>query len=54
MQCAGNVAQWGQYTTGAYQNVEIPDGHHYFVSTHYQKVTKVCTVSRDFLAYFLC
>ena len=34
--CAGNVGQWGQYTTGPYRNVPIQGGDHYFVSTHYQ------------------
>ena len=33
---AGNVAQWGGYTTGPYRNVAIATGDHYFVSTHYQ------------------
>ncbi len=33
---AGNVAQWGQYTTGPYHNIHIEGGDHYFVSTHYQ------------------
>lgn len=33
---AGNVGQWCQYTTGPYRNVPVPDGDHYFVSTHYQ------------------
>ena len=45
LQFAGNVAQWGGYTTGANKNVEIPDGTHYFVSTHYLEVTKVCIVA---------
>lgn len=38
---AGFVAQWGKFTTKPYQNVEIPDGNHYIVSTHYLEVTKV-------------
>ena len=38
---AGNVAKWGEYTTGRHVHVEIPGGDHYFVSRHYQEVVKV-------------
>lgn len=35
---SGCVAMWGQYTTGVYRNVAIPDGSHYIVSSHYRQV----------------
>jgi hypothetical protein len=37
----GNVAKWGEYTTGPFRNVEILGGGHYFVSTHYRAVVDV-------------
>ena len=43
----GNVAQWGQYTTGPYRNIPIEGGDHYFVSTHYQ-VRNTCRAGLSF------
>ena len=42
---AGYVAQWEQYTAGPHRNIQIPDGTHYIVSTHYMKITKVRKLS---------
>ena len=39
----GNIAQWEQYTMGPYRNIDIPDGNHYFISTHYREV---CVISK--------
>ena len=44
MSLAGNVAQWVQYTTGPYRNIEISDGNHYFVSTHYRQVCELIQI----------
>ena len=43
----GFVAQWGQYTTGPHRNIQISDGTHYIVSTHYLELTKVRNISDD-------
>ncbi|KAK9803914.1 hypothetical protein WJX72_004698 [[Myrmecia] bisecta] len=38
----GNMAKWGDYTTGPFRNVPIK-GDHYFVSTHYCEVADAVT-----------
>lgn len=36
----GYMKHWRKHTSGTYRHVVLPGGTHYFVSTHYQQVTR--------------